>query len=225
MSKKTKKAAAPTAPTGAVEGAAAADTQEVGAGPEASAAAGLLGSSVQPSVLTIGGKEIPLGDFVRAAFAATSLTALEWNELAADVREGLIADEIQALEAEAAAAEAEAKAAKAKDEAAAAAAAAAEAQAAAAAAEAEAAAAAKPAAKAYPRKITLRNNSGFDVTEPATRTLVSTGATVHTVVHDEAQAASVVQNAKAIEERTGGRQRLVVIGLDDVSIPETGETP
>lgn len=223
MSKKTKQAAAPIAPTGAVEGAAATNTQEVGAGPDAPEAAGLLGSSVQPPNFTIGGREFTLGDIVRAAHVATGLSVDEWNALAADVREGLIADELSALEADAAQAQAQADA----DQAAADAKAKAEADQAAAEAEAKAAAdAAAQKASTYPRQITLRNNSGFDATEPATRMFVGAGASVHATVHDEAQAVSLLQNVRAIERRTNGRQRLQVVGLDDVATPEeTGDAP
>lgn len=217
MSKKTKQAAAPIAPTGAVEGAAATDTQEVVAGPDAPAAAGLLGSSVQPPNFTIGGREFTLGDIVRAAHVATGLSVDEWNALAADVREGLIADELSALEADAAQADADQAAAEAKAKA--------DADQEAADAEAKAAAdAAASKAATYPRQITLRNNSGFDATEPATRMFVGAGASVHAMVHDEAQAVSLLQNIRAIEQRTNGRQRLLVIGLDDVATPEeTGD--
>lgn len=195
MSTKTKKAAATVKPSGLPVGDAAADAQAAAvASPEAPAEAGLLGSSVQPSVFTIGGTQVQLGDIVRAAHVATSLSVAEWNELAADVREGLIADELAAMQADA---------------------------------EAAAAAGAEAAAEApvFPRSITLRNNSGFAVAEPATGAFIGGGASVHVVLRDKAQAVRMLQNVESIRRRTGGRQSLVVVGLDDVKLPETEEAP
>lgn len=77
--------------------------------------------------------------------------------------------------------------------------------------------------RGFPRPITLRNHGGFAVTEPATGAYVAPGATFHATVHDRAQALRVLQNARFISERNGGRQRLAVTGLDDVAGDEPGD--
>lgn len=77
--------------------------------------------------------------------------------------------------------------------------------------------------RGFPRPITLRNHGGFAVTEPATGAYVAPGATFHATVHDRAQALRVLQNARFISERNGGRQRLAVAGLDDVVGDEPGD--
>ncbi len=58
---------------------------------------GLLGSSVQPSTFMVGTNEVQLGTVVQSAYAASKMTIAEWNELPAEVREKLIADEVIVL--------------------------------------------------------------------------------------------------------------------------------
>lgn len=201
MSKKPKQAAGSTgAPTGVVlESVAGPAAQEAVKAQDAPVPAGLFGSSVQPSMLDIGGQQVQLGTVVAAAHKASELSVEDWNALAVDVRESLIADEVAQM-----AADAEAAGTVASDP------------------------PAEPVAVAatYPRSITLRNHSGFAVTEPATGAFVGGGASVHVTVHDEAQAVRVLQNARSIKSRTGGRQSLVVAGLGDVVLAEeTGDAP
>ncbi len=79
-------------------------------------------------------------------------------------------------------------------------------------------------APTFPRQVTLRNHSGFDVAEPATGALVGGGASVTVTVHDLEQATRLLQNVRTIKERTAGRQSLVVVGLgDDVSPEQPGD--
>jgi hypothetical protein len=59
-------------------------------------AQGLYGSSVQPSQFEIGGKTVPLGDIVRAAFEKSGMTVTEWNEQESPLREAMIAAEVTA---------------------------------------------------------------------------------------------------------------------------------
>lgn len=79
--------------------------------------------------------------------------------------------------------------------------------------------AADPAPK-FPRQVTLRNHSGFDVAEPSTGALVGGGASVTVTVRDHEQAMRLLQNISTIKERTAGRQSLVVVGLGDFVSPE-----
>ena len=60
------------------------------------APSGLYGSSVQPAHVKIGGKLVQLGDAVRAAKLKSGLLSSEWNALASETRERLIAAEIDA---------------------------------------------------------------------------------------------------------------------------------
>lgn len=79
------------------------ETQDI---PEA-----LMGSSVQPAELAISADvTMPLGDVVRHAFAASSLTAAEWNALSEQDREDRIAASLAAMREAAATASAHADA-------------------------------------------------------------------------------------------------------------------
>lgn len=51
----------------------------------------LMGSSLLPSIIRIGSKEIQLGEVVRRAFAESGLTVDEWNALKELTREHLLA--------------------------------------------------------------------------------------------------------------------------------------
>lgn len=61
----------------------------------------LLGSSLLPSMIYVGGKEIPLGDVVRRAFHDIKLTSQQWNDLDPLDREGLLARAVYTMRAEA----------------------------------------------------------------------------------------------------------------------------
>lgn len=192
MSKKSQRPSEATA--GAPQGAsvAAVDGQvasEVVTAQDAPTPVGLYGSSVQPALIKIGGEDVQLGVVVAAAQLASELSVQEWNDLAADVREDLIADELAAMQ--------------------------------------EAAAADQPAAAehdpSYPRQVTLRNNSGFPASEPVTAAVVGGGASVFATVHTKEQAVRLLQSIDDISKGSGGRLRLVVVGLDDVELPETGD--
>lgn len=50
----------------------------------------LIGSSIHPAIVQIGGEDVQLGDVVRAAAAESGLSDEEWNALADGEREALI---------------------------------------------------------------------------------------------------------------------------------------
>lgn len=70
------------------------DSADTGAEVGGMPAGGLYGSSVQPSIVLIGGKEEALGVAVGAAFAKSGLTGNAWNALTEDEREKVVAAEI-----------------------------------------------------------------------------------------------------------------------------------
>ncbi len=62
----------------------------------------LIGSSVQPSIVSLtGNKTVPLGEVVAAAHRASGLSVEEWNELQGDEREALISSMVTTMEREA----------------------------------------------------------------------------------------------------------------------------
>lgn len=70
------------------------ETTDAGAEVGGMPAGGLYGSSLQPAVVMIGGKEEALGVAVGAAFAKSGLTGNAWNALPDEEREKLIGVEI-----------------------------------------------------------------------------------------------------------------------------------
>lgn len=75
---------------------------------EAAEAGTLIGSSVQPSTVSLtGSKTVALGDVVAAAHRASGLSVEEWNELQDDEREALISNMVTTMENEAEQAEAD----------------------------------------------------------------------------------------------------------------------
>lgn len=65
---------------------------------EAAALRGLYGSSVQPSIIVLAnGSEIQLGELVSAAFEASGLTGVAWNDLPEADREQRLVDQLQIL--------------------------------------------------------------------------------------------------------------------------------
>lgn len=174
MSKRASKKVA-SAPASAGVGAVLAAAAPV----EQSASEVLYGSSVLPSMLDIGGEQVQLGTLVAAAHQASGLTVAEWNELAAEVREELLADQLALMREHA-----EAKASAEQS-----------------AASASAAAGKKPAKPDYPRTVTLRNNGPISITDPATGAFLSAGGSQAVTLHDEAQASRLVDNFKSLAER------------------------
>jgi len=57
-------------------------------------AEGIYGSSTLPSQVKMGGKEVPLGDAVNAAFEKSGLSVSEWNSRSAEELDALISAEI-----------------------------------------------------------------------------------------------------------------------------------
>jgi hypothetical protein len=60
----------------------------------------LLGSSLLPSMINIGDKEVQLGDVVRRAYHDSNLTVTQWNNLDPLEREGLLARAVYTMRAE-----------------------------------------------------------------------------------------------------------------------------
>lgn len=94
--------------------ATAADTKEAerDAGSADDLGVMLYGSSVLPSLIEIGGKDVQLGTVVAAAHLASGLSAEDWNALDEPAREHLLAEQVEAMKAEAAKAAANPPAAK-----------------------------------------------------------------------------------------------------------------
>lgn len=67
--------------------------------PPAPAIPCLLGSSILPSVLNIGGQDVQLGAVVGAAQEASGLTVEEWNALDQEDREDLLDDQVNVMQA------------------------------------------------------------------------------------------------------------------------------
>lgn len=192
---------------------------------EASASATFVsGSNTLPSMIDIGGVEVQLGMVVAAAFAASGLSAPDWDALEDAKRDELLNAQIEAMRADAAAAKADADAAAAAAQAQAdAAKAAADAEAArlekervdaeaarleqeraAAAASAAAAAGGQLAAEAqdlFPRTVTIRNNSGIAMSEPYSGAYLQAGGSATVTLHDSDHAHRVLENFAALLER------------------------
>lgn len=59
----------------------------------------LIGSDSFDAILNVGGKDVQLGDVVARAFAASGMSADEWNALGAEDRDDLIEAELDRMEA------------------------------------------------------------------------------------------------------------------------------
>lgn len=81
------------------------DKAKTAEGPSGAIAETLVGSSILPSMIDVGGQHaIPLGDVVAAAHALSGLSIEAWNALPEGEREGLLAGALEGLKAAVAAA-------------------------------------------------------------------------------------------------------------------------
>jgi hypothetical protein len=175
-------ASSASAPTGTPNASASAPAQ---AGGEK---AMLLGSSILPSLVSIGGKDIQLGAIVAAAHEASGLTVEAWNELPETEREKLLAAQVDAMQSQV---DEEARAASERVRA--------QEDEAHRLREAEAAqiSSVKPAVK-YPRRVQVSNNSGIALVEPITGAYIQAGGKAPIRLHDADHEHNVAANLAAV---------------------------